>query len=166
MNGNQMAGFVPMPMSFLFPQQQQTGQREQIDKPPARVLVAMEFLRRLADKQSINLASEYSGHDGFMEAKGQEVLPVERETEAAACKLLTAYFQGKVKPSSLEKEEAQRLVEGEKKPAHKVNGPWSIYHCFACGGGPNQRRCTICKGSGQMICAPTVATAEETDNAK
>jgi hypothetical protein len=123
--------FLPMPVS-----QQQRGCDNEV---PARVRVALAFLDSLTMK---TLTRCYSNDVSHNEVQGQELLPVERQSQAAALNMLTSYFNGKLAPSKWEELE---ILENEQS---------QLIHCPACNATGKNRyatNCPTCEGRGFLV---------------
>jgi hypothetical protein len=136
-NGPQQQQFVPIPM-FTQPPAQQAS----LNEPPARVLVALHFLKHATQKTMTQLAVN---DVGFQEVEGQKLTEDEEWTHKAACKVLTDYFQGRFKLDRWEKG-MQEEVRG---------GPGTVLNCLACSPGPPKPNCQMCRGTGTLIAYPS-----------
>ena len=134
------------PMSFMMPLPMFHPPERERDpiEVPGRVRLAVEFVcvctRKTAPQVAANEVS-------IQEIEGQELEVEEREALHAACKLLTAFFQGEYATNEFEK----KLLK-EKKPA----GEGSLIRCPGCGGNPVHRaQCQLCRGQGGLLVYPT-----------
>jgi hypothetical protein len=131
---NPAFAMMPLPMLFGGAQQPQHHNEE----APARVRVGLAFLRDLTMK---TMTRGMANDVGFDVIEGQKLEVEEREAQSAACKMLTSYFQGKLKPTDEERACMQPMGVGQTN---------QCFHCLASGGVtcPN---CRVCNGSGQVI---------------
>jgi len=116
------------------------------DEPPARVQFALEWLRHLTVKQMPRVASN---DQGFHELDSLKLTTAERNAEASACNTINEYLLGKLEQSSWERE--QETMKGVPKGSAGV-----VLKCVMCQPGPNNPRCVLCKGTGQIISFPVI----------
>lgn len=107
---------------------------------PARVTLALEFLAQLTFK---TMTRGMVSGVGMAEIDGQELLPVEHEAQAAACNMLTAYFEGRLEPTAWEVNVTRAHLPG----AAQITG------CPRCGGTGklDDRKCPACNGKTIII---------------
>jgi hypothetical protein len=145
-NGQQFGGFFPI---MVQPQQLSFKSREGADdKPPARVMVALDFLQSLIIKTIPRVAVN------DMSIEVISPLPLSDEEESAratACSLLTQYFAGKLVPSLWEKTELTEREEILKKGGEAG----SIINCPAClAKNYVAAECQFCNGKGKVMLHP------------
>ena len=133
---NQSNPFQMIPFPWPAPQQQQKQDQE----APARVLVALSYLRNVTMKQTALVAV----NDISIEWRdGQELETAEKLARDAACHLLVDYLRGGLKKSVYEKSEKS----GPGWPKDKAGFLMKCPHCF-----PNgfiKPNCNICGGVGE-----------------
>jgi hypothetical protein len=110
------------------------------DRVPARVQIAMRLLDQLAEKASVHQAAEMDQHDGFMNAKGQELTEDEKDAVKTSCLTLSKYLAGKLEPSDWEKADQKKNSKqrGIEAPCPFCCNRGSMNYenvvCPACGG--------------------------------
>ena len=129
----------------MIPQQQQV-QACPTDEPPARVLVAIQFLSALTFKQMTR---------AVVNDISIEIIPPpkftgsEEAAQHAACDLLESYFQGRMELNDWEKSLLKDRDVGGREEG-------TLLRCLACAGQqPNCYGCRICKGTGSVLVYPS-----------
>jgi hypothetical protein len=131
--------FIMLPPWFQQPQQQQYPPG--YDHVPARVRLAIQFLNDLTHKgTTVSMTNMGSDHT----IEGQELLPVEHQAQAEACKMLSAYFRGELQPSSWEVALMRQSCQGV--PVPMVACPICLGSKFVKG-----QPCRKCNGKGIMV---------------
>ncbi len=118
------------------------------NEPPARVMVAIKYLWDLSLKTMTRVAVN---DISIEEIAGQTLIPEEKSTQIAACELLMGYFDGSLRPDQWEAERSHAATKAV--DSTKLNG--CLIRCVACGGGPSQGNCMMCRGMGSLMCYPT-----------
>ena len=120
---------VPMPPWAMLPFQRPPDYHG--NEVPARVQLAIKFLEHLTNKEKT-----VSGLNFCVD--GVELLPVEHQTQAAALKMLQAYFAGTLTPSGWEQWTGQS-ISGQ-----------SVHKCPVCDGAGKLGKmpCHSCHGNG------------------
>jgi hypothetical protein len=133
-------GFLEKVLLLAPPQQRESVQPQ---APPARVRVALEFLRDLTFKTMPKVAI----NDVAIEDVPLQKLTAEEEAaQDAACFLLSSYFNGRLQLNVQEKSELEQ--------SKRADGPGVVMKCQLCYGGPINPGCALCKGSGNVIVFP------------
>ncbi len=133
--------FVPFPIMAL---SQPTPQRSLHtgENPPARVIVAMEFLSMLTNKTAVRAVSNELSIE---QISGQELTTAERNAQATACNVIGDYLRGTLSPNYWEKEVRTRETKGR----------GQIVGCFICPSSAPIPSCRFCRGYGTVIVTPT-----------
>lgn len=119
------------------------------DEPPARVLVAMQYLRYATDKTADAVVPHGMGAETV---GGQQLTRDEQEAMTNACSLLSTYFTGKLIPTRWEDGTLSRR-----------RNQGAIIICPMCGGeelqpeeeGETPPVCKLCAGSKRVLVVPT-----------
>lgn len=118
----------------------QGGTPRNQEEPPARVQVALAFLRDVTFKQFTRAAV----NDISIELISPPKLNSSEElAQHAACDMLEAYFKGSLPMDQREREQQKRENQQE----------GSLLTCIACQG-TSRYSCTLCKGSGRVLVYP------------
>lgn len=119
---------------------------------PARILVAMQYLSLIHQKE-MKRAVAGDGMGMPMEVDGVPPTDEERITGVAACKMLSAYFNGELVYDPWEKQRHSAIqTRMEKQVSEGI-----VLPCPQC----NHREglpCKLCKGGGKVLLSPCVAS--------
>lgn len=134
------------PMIMMPPWMNNSPQPIRTERPPARILVALDFLAGLSVKTMTRAAVN---NVGIEQIDGQKLSATEVDAQNAACEMLENYFLGKLQPDFWEKKQAENGVLSDK--------PGLVMQCPACIGRPMGIKpdCKICAGEGQILTFPT-----------
>lgn len=141
----------PMPMMFpvlMSPQEKHSGPSLSTNEVPARVRVAVEYLKQLTFKTMPQIAAN---EVGFETIDGQQLTQSETDAQASAAVLLRDYFAGSYTPDDREEKDAEvaRRVD-------QVLGQRGLsVPCFQCHCDRMvMRNCPVCRGTGKVLVFP------------
>jgi hypothetical protein len=132
---------------FVMMQGSQAAQRDDDETPPMRIQVALRFLQQLTEKvASKGIVGEVGAP---LEIQGIELEPEERKAMFAACKVVTAYFEGTLKVDEWERRHKKRV-------RRKKEEMGTFIRCLMCGGSRQtpQGPCGLCHGAGSLLVTP------------
>lgn len=129
-------------MPVYVPQQQRNE-----DSPPVRVLVALSFLRDLAQKEMKRVAINDLQ---IQEIDGAVLTKDESNAKTAAHVMLGDYFRGTLEPDRLEAVQEQFA----RKELEQKEDSGKLLHCPSCVPGSPSVGCRLCNGGGWCILIP------------
>lgn len=113
---------------------------------PARIRAALSFLQDLNSKTMTRAAVS---ENDIEEIEGQELSQCEKDTQADACRMLSSYFDGTLKPNCWELDNSEEEVES---PPNYTEGV--RIKCPCSSPGRTTINCHLCKGSGWVLVFP------------
>ena len=127
---------------------QEREPRLQTNEVPARVQVALAYLKQLTFKTM----SQVVGNDvGFETVDGQQLTKGEGQAQDSAANLLRDYFAGAYVPDSCE----ERNGEVERRVAAVLGQRGLSTPCYQCHMDRNvMPQCPVCRGTGRVLVFP------------
>ena len=120
----------------------QGGNNRHQEEPPARVQVALAYLRDVTFKQMTRAAI----NDISIELiDGPKLKSSEEAAQLAACDMLEMYFQGRMQMDMREKTQQKEM--------QRLNAGATLLSCIACQGS-GVRNCSMCRGTGRILVYP------------
>jgi hypothetical protein len=121
----------------------------EVDRVPARVQVALAFLRDLTQKTSVHMAGELSQHDGYVEASGQQLSKEETGARNVALKTVEFWLAGALKPTEQETAALEQRTRDRADDGIEINCP----NCSPAKGDPNcpPHLCFVCRGRRRVL---------------
>lgn len=150
MNANQLGHGFPFALTVLQPPSEGQGAPPEI--PPARVRLALDYLRYVAHKQQ---------PFGVVNGISIEIVPgVQPSTAEAvareeAARALGDYFAGRLRRDGWERDRAKGAAAPVSPAGALAGGPGCYVHCPRCAGRANPG-CQLCEGSGEVYIFPAV----------
>mgnify|MGYP001574195025 CR=1 FL=1 len=151
-NPSNSPGNQGSPMPFMFPimvnANQERGHGLQTNEVPARVQVALTYLKHLTIK---TMTQVVANDVGFETVDGQELTKGESAAQDSAANLLRDYFAGAYLPDSCE----ERNGEVERRVAAVLGQRGLSTPCYHCRGERSVMvQCPVCRGTGRVLVFP------------